>query len=143
MASQSLRRPQYGCSWPADTGLNQSGASEDGYAAVDALVALTILASTLLLAIGASSVAEHASATAAEEQRAGDLMQFLVETPGASAEVHTGRTNDFEWVVEVTRETAPVAGLAICAHRVALTNRASGRRYSLHSAAFCGASWAS
>jgi hypothetical protein len=115
--------------------------SEQGFAAIDALVALIILASTLILSLGAIHTARIGAANAAEMRRADNALQGLLRTtPLAIGEV-SGRTADFDWWVS----TAPSAldvhwpTARICIRAASVRALASGRRYALTTAQICPA----
>jgi len=80
-----------------------------GFAAVDALVALTVLASTLILALGAASSAQRAVAAALETRRAEQLLGFLMSLPKVSPGIWTGADHGIAWTLRVT----PAADAAI------------------------------
>ena len=110
---------------------------EAGFAAIDALVGLMILAITLVLSFNALTVARDLAASAAEARRAGSLLSFLMESapgvPGAAA----GRAEAFDWRVETAPSGATVGAATLCRRTAQVTARASRRAYSMSALALC------
>lgn len=117
-------------------------AGSDGFAAVDALVALTILAATIALSLEAATNAAHAAAAADEVRRADTLLQYLLQSRQTGEAGHSDR---FTWSVDVTPLAAPQAGhaLELCRHAAEAREPRSGRRYTLATLAICPAKAAS
>ena len=113
-----------------------------GYAAVDALVALTILTLTLVMALAAGAHAREAAILADETHKARDLMQFLLaSTPSSSGGESSGLSGDFAWATTEGRisNAAASATIQVCQRAVELKSRATGRRYGLMAASLCAA----
>ena len=112
----------------------------DGFAAVDALVALTILSTTLILSLGAAETARRASVSAAETRQASELLHYLIDATPGRIGAASGRASGFDWRVDV-RVSAAAHGpvLQLCDRSARLTSRQSGRRYALASARICPA----
>jgi hypothetical protein len=117
------------------------GHGEAGFAAVDALVALTILTMTLVLAIASAEGARRAALAADEIHRARDLMRYLAETSAGEPGARQGRSGPFNWAVRVApTDTAAAFGkLHACARHVDVTSRFTGRHFTLTTAALCTA----
>jgi hypothetical protein len=113
--------------------------ADDGYAAVDAMVALTILSTTLILAISAASVAARDAAGADEMRRASDLMAYLIDSRGDEPGPTSGRADGFDWSLSIQSPASSTLDLALqtCARSVALTAVSSGRHYELKSGRLC------
>jgi len=103
--------------------------AEGGYAAVDALVAATILTSTMVLAINAGFAARQASRAAFETRRAANILRYLLETDRS---VGSGEIAGFRWDVSTSRGQK-LAGtiLQACDREVNARSVATGRRYHL------------
>ncbi len=110
---------------------------EAGFASVDALVALSILAVTITLALGAAVSARRVSAAGLEATRAravlGGLMNGPVQPPG----VYRGRTPDFSWRVEISQTGPAPAPVELCRRRAEVRAIRSNRRYSYETRAVC------
>ena len=119
-------------------------AEADGFAAVDALVALTIISTTLILSLGAAETARRASVSAAETRRANELLQYLIDAAPSRIGAASGRASGFDWRVEVRAAAgAHAPTLQVCDRSAQLISRQSGRRYALASARLCPVSAAS
>lgn len=112
-------------------------AGSDGYAAVDAIVALTILATTLALAVGAAASARRAAQVAVEVQGATTLLRRLVDSPVSAEEA--GRVPMFDWRVSVEPMPGawPDAAIQLCRRTAEARARRSGRRYHFASIVAC------
>ena len=109
-----------------------------GFAAVDALVALTIFAVTIALVLQGAGTARRLAVAASETREAAVLGQYLLETSPRKPGQSGGRANGFLWKVNVA--ASPAAGLSqveLCKRSVDLTGAESGRRYSLSTAEAC------
>jgi hypothetical protein len=113
------------------------GAS-DGFAAVDALVALTILAATIALSLEAAASATHAAASASEVREADTLLRYLLQSHQGD---EGGRSDRFAWRVEVTPLGPVKAGgtFQLCKHAAQARDQRSGRRYTLATLVACPA----
>lgn len=110
-----------------------------GFAAVDALVALTILTSTIALTLGATQVARRAATSALETRRADDLLQYVLLSSPRRVGSLTGQAEGFDWRLE-TQISAISAGAAappICTRAAEARASRSGRRYHLATAEIC------
>jgi hypothetical protein len=113
--------------------------ADGGYAAVDALVALTILTMTLGLAISAATAAARAARAADETRHAADLLQYLASAPPSAIGTREGVAGDFAWRVEVTplATPSPQGTLHVCDRRLVVTSARTGRRYDLTGETLC------
>jgi hypothetical protein len=119
----------------------EAGCEAAGFAAIDALIALTILATTIGLALNASHTAWRVGVAAVEAREAETLMRRLIDEPAGSAFV-SGQSNGMDWKVITEPEGAASFGNAqtLCQRRVELTGKgASGRHYTVATVAYCTA----
>ena len=98
-----------------------------GFAAVDALVALTILSSTLILALQALTVTHRAAAAALETRKANALMASLMVEARKATGLSSGETGALRWQVRL--EPSEVSG--ICSRSVNVEGLRSRRRFAL------------
>lgn len=112
--------------------------ADDGFAAVDALVALTIFATTIALVLQGAHTARRLADVAAEMRQATVLGQYLLETAPKTPGVSSGRSDGFVWKADVAASPAPgLAQVELCRRSVELTGAASGRRYAFSTADIC------
>lgn len=104
-----------------------------GYAAVDALVALSILAAVVALSIELGASALRMSRAAAETRDAQSALRSIALLPTSSPTV--GLVGNFEYVLWSSRERLGL--LAICHQRIELRSKATGRRYARTAHAIC------
>lgn len=100
----------------------------DGFAAVDALAALSIISVSTIAGLAVVQQAEKVAGRAAEVRRAHTLMDFLLAAAPRSFESASGAEDEFSWRVE----TAPVGAdrpVAICRRAIVVQSLASGRVY--------------
>ena len=104
---------------------------ENGFAAVDAMVALVILSTTIILSLGAVEIGRKASVKALETRKAGALLQGLLETSPGQIGALSGTANGFDWRVVTTpaKENAATNPTKLCDRVAQALSRASGRRY--------------
>jgi hypothetical protein len=105
---------------------------------VDALVALTILAATIALALQAAGSARRTAAAAEEIRSANTLLAYLVQTYPTDQQ---GRSGAFTWSVEVTPLSTAKAGgaLRLCRDAVQVKSQRTNRRYALATLEACPA----
>lgn len=112
------------------------GEGEHGFASIDALVAMTILAITLSLAFGVGQIALRASDRAHEINQADVYLRLLMERPELNAK---GAVREFNWTVET--RPAPLPGSngveRVCGRAVTVQSRTSFRSYQLASIVQC------
>lgn len=120
----------------------RDSSAADGFAAVDALVALTILATTIALSLEAATTAAQAAAAANEVRQANTLLQYLLQSRASD---DAGRSEQFAWRVEVKASDAAQAGspFQLCRHAAVARGRRSGRSYALVTLTACPAKAAS
>jgi hypothetical protein len=110
-----------------------------GFAAVDALVALTILALTFGIAFEALVSSRRIATAANETQRADTLLKFLLARASQPGEDETGRLSGFNWRLRTTYLPADsqAPGLYLCRRWAGATDGHTGRQYVLASVDFC------
>ena len=110
-----------------------------GFAAVDALVALTILASTLALGLEALISTRRVAFSASETRQAQVLLEHLVARETRSGLSEAGSLAGVNWRTSTSYLPAdPGAwGLSLCRRLAQATSARSGRRYTLATAGFC------
>ena len=88
---------------------------QGGFAAVDALVAVTILSSSLALSLMAAQTGARASRTAGETRDAELLLRDRLEGTASQAGVWRGRAQGLDWRVEAAfSQTDPAHRAAPC-----------------------------
>lgn len=113
------------------------GRGQDGFAAVDALVAVTILSSSLALSLMAAQVGTRASRSAGETRDAELLLRERLESTAGRAGVWSGRDQSLDWRVEAHISDAGPARQAAPCVRVASAKAVSGRTYRLATVDTC------
>lgn len=113
--------------------------SSAGFAAVDALVALTVLASTLVLALGAVSSAQRAAAAALETRHAQQLLGSLMNLPKASPGVWQGNDQGLAWTLSLTSTIDPSlrGSWPVCRRIAEARSKRTARRYELSTVETC------
>ena len=103
-------------------------AGSEGFASIDALVALMIIATTLCLTFPALNAARRAGAQADEIARADLLLSELSGRRDDRLGEVTGEADGFVWTAR-TQVTGMDRPIPVCRRAVALSSAASGRRY--------------
>ena len=115
-----------------------SQSAQDGFAAVDAMVALTILASTVVLCLAAVQGAGRINAAAAETHRAEGELRYLLDVSPRAVGAVSGQDGGFSWRVRTEPERESRQGTAqICARTATARSQTSGRTYTLATAEVC------
>lgn len=113
------------------------GRGQDGFAAVDALVAVTILSSSLALSLMAAQVGTRASRSAGETRDAELLLRERLEGTAGQAGVWSGHDQGLDWRVEAhATGAAPSLRAAPCV-RAASAKAVSGRTYRIATVDTC------
>lgn len=110
---------------------------ESGFAAVDALTALAILATTITLSIVALSVARRAEQSASLGRAARTTIQVLLAEPTRPPGLYSGSSSDFDWTLQVEQETGSASPVQLCAQKISLRSRAGGKLYTAQSRRPC------
>lgn len=113
------------------------GGDQGGFAAVDALVAVTILSSTLALSLMAAQIGGRASRSAAETHDAEMLLRGKLEATAGQPGVWSGRDLGLDWRVEAHRSDAGPARVAAPCVRSASAKAVGGRTYRLATVDIC------
>jgi len=108
----------------------------DGYALIDALVALFIMAMALILSLQATAQARRAATQAWEVRRAQTLLAHLAEIGPRSFEDTSGFSDGFAWRIE-TRTTGGERPIEVCRRKVRIDNVRSHRTYELATLTAC------
>jgi hypothetical protein len=108
-----------------------------GYAAVDALVALMILSSTLICALAALAQGLRAADAAREMQQARSIAADLIQTAEPRALSDSGRMDGLAWRRSVSEPVLVFGANAVCDVEVVVAGRDGRRRYALRSNAVC------
>lgn len=116
---------------------------EAGYAAVDALVALMILASTLICAVSAAHTSRTTAEVALEFRKANELAAYLLESSPDASGATSGQLDGFNWTRDVAEPVSTFGPSAICERRVSVTAIRDGRRFEARGNAVCPAALAS
>jgi hypothetical protein len=107
------------------------GRGQDGFAVVDALVAVTILSSSLALSLMAAQVGGRASRSAAETRDAEMLLRERLESTAGQSGVWSGRDRGLDWRIEAQVSGASPARRAAPCVRAASAKAAHGRTYRI------------
>ncbi len=100
----------------------------EGFAAVDALVALLVLSVVLMMSFQALHQAGRVALAAAETRRAETRLSALLQTSPRDFDVHEGAGDGFTWRVE-TDATGAERPIEVCRRAASLHSEASGRTY--------------
>jgi hypothetical protein len=109
---------------------------DDGYVAVDAGVALLILALSAILSLQAIRVAYQAAAAALENKRAQILLSYVMDYGPRSLTPSSGSTDGFVWRV-ATQPLAFAQPISICRRAVTLLAQESGRSFAASTREVC------
>jgi len=93
------------------------------------MVAMLILAMTVILSLRAIQQADHVAKVAEDVRQANVLLNELLDNGPRSFQVSQGESDRFRWTVE-TQATGSDRPVAVCRRVVALTNSETLRRYS-------------
>ena len=111
----------------------------EGFAAVDALVALMILSATIILSLGAAEVGRRAMRDAVQVRRADQILLGLLKTTPHEIGAVQGRSSNFVW--RVTTKPANAAARSrttqICERVAKVQALGDHRRYSMSTAELC------
>lgn len=118
---------------PSRSGRAQADA---GFAAVDALVALSIIAVAMVLSFEALTQASRAASAALEVRRAETLLRNVLEAAPRTYDTSGGASGGFTWRVD-TQATGAERPIAICRRAAALRHVASGRGYEASTLETC------
>lgn len=80
-------------------GVGHGASGQAGFAVVDAMIALAILSSTIVLSLVAIQTAHSASRVVSETRRARVELQYLLDNAPRALGVQSGRAGGFDWRV--------------------------------------------
>lgn len=111
---------------------------EAGFAVIDALISLTILAVTLSLALVAAEQARKAAGRALELRQArGLISNKLGMAAGGQPGVTDGVAGQLAWRLVIAPPKRIMGPAAICARSIEVVGRRSSKRYSAFTASTC------
>lgn len=110
---------------------------EDGYMAVDALVAVTILAATVVFALAASHQGLRASRAGLEVLQANDLIRYIAENSRDTSGIVDGSTPLFTWRLAVDDALPSAAAASLCGRLITVTSRRTARSYQVRTSEIC------
>ena len=114
---------------------------QGGFAAVDALVAITILSSSLALSLTAAQIGVRASRTAAETRDAELILRDQLEITAGQVGVWSGRDQGLDWRVEAwLANSGRVDQTGSCVRTALAKAVRTGRTYRLATVDTCLAS---
>jgi hypothetical protein len=109
----------------------QADTGNGGFALVDALCALAILAATLAFAIKAAELSSRLGSAALETRAAAAALDGITLAPASNFDVVRGRNRQFEWQIDLIKETNNQgAPSSVCRRSAALHSVSSGRRFT-------------
>jgi hypothetical protein len=108
-----------------------------GFAAIDALVALTIFATTIVFATAALHTAGQGSTAALEARQAKEALAGAIERASTNVGASQGEGPRFAWALTVHPPFLTAGGIALCEQEAVVTAKASGRKYRLASGGIC------
>ncbi len=113
-------------------------AGQDGFAAIDALVAVTILSLSLALSLTAAQAGVRASRAAGETRDAELILRDRLEQTAGRAGVWMGQDQGLTWRVEaLAADTAPASRAGPCVRVASAKARLTGRVYRIATADVC------
>jgi hypothetical protein len=112
---------------------------QGGFAAVDALVAPTILATALILCFRAVETARQAANRASEIVRATQMLRGLLDASPKKPGVTSGESSGFFWRSETEPLTtdAERTRVQLCERKARVTNIISRRQYGFATSFVC------
>lgn len=131
MSSTSTERGR-SVSWPLSgwTGALRGGKADDGFAAVDAIVALVILATTVTLSLIAGRTAVQLALAATETRSAEGELRYLLAAAPQSPGAVSGRNAGFDWqVATVPIKVSKRSNVRICEQIATARSLTTGRGY--------------
>lgn len=110
--------------------------ADHGYVAVDAIVALLIVALATILSLQAVRSAYQAVATASEYKRAQILIAYVMDTGPRSFTPANGAADGFTWQL-VTQATGFERPVAVCRRALSVRAEKSARTYQASTREIC------
>lgn len=122
--------------WVAIGRLWRVAAMSEGHAAVDAMVAMLILAMTIVLSMRAVEQSHRAAAMAQEVAAATTLLAELMQEGPRTFQPATGSRDGFTWVVQ-TGLTGGDRPVEVCHRAVTLHSQRTSKTYAASSLETC------
>jgi hypothetical protein len=121
-----------------DTGVS-AARKRRGFAVVDSVIALLVMASSLALTITASQVARKAALAADEMRRADRVLNYLVERAAGFSGRRSGQMSGLLWQVDVSSDSVILAQseTRLCRLTFRVQSQASGRVFTASTERFC------
>jgi hypothetical protein len=117
---------------------NKANGARSGYAAVDAMIALAILSTTIVLSLTAIRTAHGAASIVVETRQARQELQYLLDNAPRAFGVQGGRAGGFDWRLATQSGTdVSPSGAQICDRAAQVRSLSSGRRYGLATSEIC------
>lgn len=111
---------------------------KQGFALVDALTALVMLATVIALALSVVGTSRRLAAAASETHQAVTALNYLLVLPLQSQIARSGESSAFTWRVALASASAPAhLGVPMCQRSVVLQSRKSQRGYQAESLEPC------
>jgi hypothetical protein len=107
---------------------------------VDSLVALTLLATTIILSLATAHQAQRMAQAALEVRQATGVLRYLVEQSGVPVAASSGQAGHVAWKVAISPPEATANAASMCVHAITLRDDRSRRAYSASTARICQAS---
>jgi hypothetical protein len=120
-------------------GVRRADDARGGYVAIDALVALSILSTAVMLTLGLVANTRRVASAAWEHRRAEVILRGLLDTSPRELGTWSGQVEAFDWSLT----SSAVDGYAVqpfvlpCRRAIALRARESRRRYALEIVEIC------
>ena len=105
------------------------GRSSPGFAAIDAMVSLLIIATTIVLGLQGLRQGRDVAIAAEERRQVRVLITHVLETGASSFELAQGETNGLIWKLQ-TQASDLGRPISVCRRVLVVTARASGRLFS-------------
>lgn len=119
-----------------DGGFSVANGATAGFASVDALVALTILTSTIVLALTAGDTARRNAAASLEARQMANLLESLMAEPPQSG-TRSGRAGELRWTVASMITPVEPFGLSLCRRTASVAGLRSERLRTVETQAIC------
>ena len=107
-----------------------------GYAVLDAMVALMIIAGSIVFSLEALHSARKSADRAIERRSAAGLLTQLLQASPDRFEGQAGRNEDFSWSTTLGA-TGGERPIEVCRHAVTLTGERSGRTFTASTLTTC------
>lgn len=109
----------------------------EGFAVVDALVAMGILSVAVGLSITSLAVASRIETAASSSAEARMILVRLMTEPSRPPGLYSGMSGLYSWSLSVTEDSSTPREIHICMQRATVRSSQTGKRYELQSRRFC------